>query len=101
MGATPEPDPPLFRDALVASDGERAVLETFLDLYRDAIVGKVRDVSEEDARRRLVASATTLGGIVKAPAVGRAGPRPPATPWTTSRPISGWARSPCDGSTST
>ena len=51
MTATPEPDPPLFPDELVASAGERAVLETFLDLYRDAIVRKVRGVSEEDARR--------------------------------------------------
>ena len=49
----------------MAGAGERAVLETFLDLYRDAVVGKVRGVSEEDARHRLVGSATTLGGIVK------------------------------------
>jgi hypothetical protein len=41
------------------------VLETFLDLYRDAIIGKVRGVSDEAARLRLVGSATTLGGIVK------------------------------------
>jgi hypothetical protein len=65
MEATPGPDPPLFPDELVASAGERAVLETFLDLYRDAIIGKVRGVSDEDARLRLVGSATTLGGIVK------------------------------------
>jgi hypothetical protein len=65
MVATPEPDPPLFPDELVASAGERAVLETFLDLYRDAIVRKVRGVSDDEARRRLVGSATTLGGIVK------------------------------------
>jgi hypothetical protein len=65
MVATPEPDPPLFPDELVAGAGERAVLETFLDLYRDAIVRKLGGVSEEDARRRLVGSATTLGGIVK------------------------------------
>jgi hypothetical protein len=65
----------------VAGAGERAVLETFLDLYRDAIIRKVGGVSDDDARRRLVGSATTLGG--------------------TSRPISGWTRSPCGGSTST
>ena len=65
MATTPEPDPPLFPDELVASAGERAVLETFLDLYRDAIIRKVRGVSDDDARLRLVASATTLGGIVK------------------------------------
>ena len=49
----------------MASAGERAVLETFLDLYRDAIIRKVRGVSDEAARLRLVGSATTLGGIVK------------------------------------
>ena len=65
MATTPEPDPPLFPDELVASAGERAVLETFLDLYRDAIVRKVRGVSDDDARLRLVGSATTLGGIVQ------------------------------------
>jgi len=65
MEATPGPDPPLFPDELVASAGERAVLETFLDLYRDAIIRKVRGVSDEAARLRLVGSATTLGGIVK------------------------------------
>ena len=65
MGPSPEPDPPLFPDELVATAGERAVLETFLDLYRDAIVRKLRGLSDDDARRRLVGSATTLGGIVK------------------------------------
>jgi hypothetical protein len=65
MVAPPEPDPPLFPDELVANAGERAVLETFLDLYRDAIVRKVGGVADDDARRRLVGSATTLGGIVK------------------------------------
>ena len=94
MTATPEPDPPLFADELVAGAGERAVLETFLDLYRDAIVGKVRGVSEEDARRRLVGSATTLGGIVKhlrCPG--------PAPTWTPSSAPSPGTRS--SGSTST
>ena len=62
---TPGPDPPLFPDELVAGAGERAVLETFLDLYRDAVIRKVRGVSDGDAQLRLVGSATTLGGIVK------------------------------------
>ncbi|HZC99359.1 MAG TPA: DinB family protein [Actinomycetes bacterium] len=55
------------RDAgeAVAVADERAVLEAFLDLYRDRVKRKVRGVSEEDARRRLVPSMTTLGGIVK------------------------------------
>jgi uncharacterized damage-inducible protein DinB len=44
---------------------ERATLEAFLDLYRETIKRKVRGVSEEDAVRRLVPSATTLAGIVK------------------------------------
>lgn len=44
---------------------ERGVLAAFLDLYRDIVVGKVRGLSEEDARRRLVPSLTTAGGIVK------------------------------------
>jgi uncharacterized damage-inducible protein DinB len=49
---------------LVAGD-ERTVLEGFLDLYRDVVVRKVRGISDEDARRRLVPSLTTLGGVVK------------------------------------
>lgn len=60
-----EPVPPLFPDELVAAAGERPVLETFLDLYRDAVVRKVTGVSDEDARRRLVPSLTTLGGLLR------------------------------------
>ena len=59
------PDPPLFRDEQASTGGEREVLEAFLDLYRGVVVTKVQGVSEEDARRRLVPSLTTLGGIVK------------------------------------
>lgn len=44
---------------------ERSTLEAFLDFYRDAVKRKVRGVSDIDARRRLVPSATTLGGLVK------------------------------------
>jgi hypothetical protein len=44
---------------------ERTTLETFLDYYREAVKAKVRDLSEEDARRRLVPSATTLAGLIK------------------------------------
>jgi uncharacterized damage-inducible protein DinB len=65
MGPTPQPDPPLFPDELVSTAGERAVLETFLDLYRDAVMRKVGGVSGDDARRRLVGSATTLAGLLK------------------------------------
>jgi hypothetical protein len=44
---------------------ERTTLETFLDHYRAVVVAKARGVSEEDARRRLVPSATTLAGLLK------------------------------------
>lgn len=44
---------------------ERTTLEVFLDYYREAVKSKVRDMSEEDARRRLVPSATTLAGLIK------------------------------------
>lgn len=49
----------------IATEDERTTLEAFLDHYRQVIVAKVSGVSEEDARRRLVSSETTLGGIVK------------------------------------
>lgn len=44
---------------------ERASLEAFLDFYRAAVVRKVSGVSDDDLRRRLVPSETTLGGVVK------------------------------------
>lgn len=44
---------------------ERATLEGALDAYRAEVVRKLAGVTEEEARRRLVPSATTLGGIVK------------------------------------
>lgn len=44
---------------------ERVTLEAFLDYYRDALAAKVRGLSEEDARRRLVPSVTTLAGLIK------------------------------------
>jgi uncharacterized damage-inducible protein DinB len=45
--------------------GERATLEAFLDDYRDIVVRKVTGLSDSDARRRLVASETTVGGLIK------------------------------------
>ena len=45
--------------------GERATLEAFLDDYRDIMVRKVSGLSDADARRNLVTSATTVGGLVK------------------------------------
>jgi uncharacterized protein DUF664 len=63
-----EPDPvalhPMQRVIAVAVAEERRMLEAFLDDYRNAVTRKVRGASEEDIRRRLVPSATTLGGIV-------------------------------------
>jgi hypothetical protein len=43
---------------------EREILEGFLEYHREALSGKLRGLSEEDARRRLVPSLTTLIGLV-------------------------------------
>jgi hypothetical protein len=40
------------------------MLEGFLEYHRTALSGKLRRLSEEDARRRLVPSLTTLLGLV-------------------------------------
>ncbi|WP_285900102.1 DinB family protein [Frankia sp. R82] len=45
--------------------GEREILESFLEFYRDVFVHKVRGVSAEDAARRLLPSQTTLTGLVR------------------------------------
>jgi uncharacterized damage-inducible protein DinB len=45
--------------------GERATVEAFLDDYRDIVVRKVSGLSDDDARRMLVPSPTTVGGLVK------------------------------------
>lgn len=58
-------DPPLAHEELVATDGERAVWEAFLDCQRREVAEKIAGVSDEDARRRLVPSLTTLGGLLK------------------------------------
>ncbi|MGC4863641.1 DinB family protein [Micromonospora sp. DT41] len=44
---------------------ERAVLESFLDFHRAVLLRKLRGLSDADAGRRLVPSATTLVGLVK------------------------------------
>jgi len=62
---TSSPDPALTRDEMVSTGSERDVLEAFLDLYRDVVVRKVAGLSSDSAGRRLVASSTTLAGIVK------------------------------------
>ncbi len=44
---------------------ERTTLESFLDDYRDIVARKVSNLSDTDARRRLVTSPTTVGGLIK------------------------------------
>jgi uncharacterized damage-inducible protein DinB len=58
-----EAQPPDRREQGVAD--ERITLESFLDDYRDIVVRKVSGLSDTDARRRLVESPTTVGGLVK------------------------------------
>ncbi len=49
----------------VPLDGERTQLEAFVEDYRSAIEATLEGLTEEQARRRLVPSATTLLGLVK------------------------------------
>ncbi len=49
----------------VATAAERPMLEVWLDTYRATVVDKIAGLSEEDIRRRLVPSLTTVGGVVK------------------------------------
>ncbi|ABP53233.1 DinB family protein [Salinispora tropica] len=49
----------------VRTGSERAVLESFLDFHRGTVLRKLRGLSETDAARRLVPSATTVAGLVK------------------------------------
>lgn len=49
----------------VSTAAERPLLERFLDRYRDDVVAALAGASEEDIRRRLVPSLTTLGSVVK------------------------------------
>ena len=60
MAEIPRPD---RREQPVA--GERVTLEAFLDDYRDIVVRKVSGLSDDNARRTLVPSPTTVGGLVK------------------------------------
>jgi uncharacterized damage-inducible protein DinB len=57
--------PPLAPEELVSTAGEREAMEAFLEYYRGLLPAKVRGLSEQDARRRLVPSATTLAGLLK------------------------------------
>ena len=57
--------PPLATEEdLVAVAAERETLEGFLEYHRRVLSGKLRGLSEEDARRRLVPSPTTMLGLV-------------------------------------
>jgi uncharacterized damage-inducible protein DinB len=49
----------------VLLDDERTQLEAFVEEYRSALEMTLDDLSEEQARRRLVSSATTLLGLLK------------------------------------
>jgi hypothetical protein len=56
--------PPVDEEDLVAVAGERETLEGFLEYHRRVLPGKLRGLSEQDARRRLVPSLTTMLGLV-------------------------------------
>ena len=58
-GSAPPPD------ELVVTGTEREVLTGFLELYRGIVPTKLAGLSEDDARRRLVPSATTVLGVVR------------------------------------
>jgi len=63
----------LTEEEVVGTAGERELLEGFLEYHRRVVSGKLRGLSEEDARRHLVPSSTTPLGLVKhAAAVERA-----------------------------
>jgi Protein of unknown function (DUF664) len=49
----------------VLLDNDRAQLEAFVDDYRSALESTLDGLTDEQARRRLVPSATTLLGLVK------------------------------------
>lgn len=49
----------------VPLDGERTQLDAFVEEYRSAVEATLDGLTEEQARRRLVPSATTLLGLLK------------------------------------
>ena len=49
----------------IEAAGERPMLEGMLDWYRDGVVAKVAGLADEAAKQRLVASVSTLIGLVK------------------------------------
>ncbi|MEV4657790.1 DinB family protein [Micromonospora sp. NPDC049301] len=56
---------PTLAPVLARTSDERAVLDSFLDFHRAVVLRKLRGLSDADAGRRLVPSATTLAGLVK------------------------------------
>jgi hypothetical protein len=53
------------QEDLVSTAAERPMLQTWLDVQRAAVVSRIEGLSEEEIRRRLVPSLTTVGGVVK------------------------------------
>src|SRR3984957_20081165 len=49
----------------VPLDGERTQLDAFVEEYRSALESTLDGLTDEQARRRLVPSATTLLGLLK------------------------------------
>ena len=58
-------EPPPLPPDVTAPEPERETLGGFLDYYRTVIVRKVAGISLEDASRPMVASGTSLLGVVK------------------------------------
>ncbi|MDR6685700.1 hypothetical protein J2Y41_001255 [Arthrobacter sp. 1088] len=58
------PFPPTFADDVINHDA-RAQFDAFLDEHRRALYASLDGLTEEQARRRLVPSRTTLLGLVK------------------------------------
>ncbi len=56
---------PTLAPVIARTGDERAILEAFLDFHRSIVLRKLRGLSDADATRRLVPSATTLAGLVK------------------------------------
>ncbi|NEW37724.1 DinB family protein [Nocardia cyriacigeorgica] len=50
---------------IITDGSERAIIESLLDRNREALIGTARGLSEDDARRRLVASLTTPISLIK------------------------------------
>ena len=65
MGEDAQAIPVLMPDERVSTGSEREVLTGFLDMHRGIVANKLGGLTDEDARRSLVPSATTLLGLVK------------------------------------